>query len=50
MDDRVYASGLRIRAHGMLREVFSRVAPCFRLQEKGTLISTYVRVSSTCTP
>jgi hypothetical protein len=48
MDDRVYAAMLRIRAHAMLRQVFARVAPCYRLEEKGPLISTYVRVSSAC--
>lgn len=48
LQNRVLSSVLRLRAHAMLREVFSRVRGCYRLEEQGPLISAWRRVSRDC--
>lgn len=50
MKNRQHASVLRLRAHAMLRTVFTRVQDCYRLEEAGPLISAYRRVSQSCIP
>jgi len=45
----VEASVSRVRAHAMLRQVFSRVERCFVLEEQGPIVSAYRRISDDCT-
>jgi len=50
MQNRLYASVLRVRAHVTLRDVFSRIEHCYELEEKGPFISAYRRISQDCDP
>lgn len=43
MENRIFASTLRVDAHATLRVVFEAVRPCYDLAEEGRLISVYMR-------
>jgi len=50
MQNRLTAAVLRLRAHVMLREVFSRIEKCYQQEEAGPLITAYKRISQDCLP